>query len=85
MEEKKIKPVCIVWHDARFYPDTYKEDECKQHKMCLFTTLGYLIEQNEITTIIAEEYNDEGNYRNIMLIPTCSINSISDMILVSGV
>ena len=52
--------------------------------MCLFTSLGYLIEKNDTTTTIAEEYNDEGNYRNIMLIPSGSIVSIQDVKLVSA-
>ena len=85
MQSIKHNPVCFVWHDARLYTGTYTDKECKQTKMCLFTTLGYLIGKNEITTIIAEEYNDEGDYRNIMLITTDSIVSIQDMELVSWV
>ena len=85
MQKTQYKPVCIVWYDARLYTGIYTEDECKQTKMSLFTTLGYLINKNDIAATIAEEYNDDGDYRNIMLIPTGSIISISDMILVSGV
>ena len=84
-EKLNYKPVCIVWHDARLYTGTYTKDECEKVKMCLFTTLGYLLEKDDITTIIAEEYNDEGDYRNIMLIPTGSIISIQNMKLVTAV
>jgi len=83
--KEKYKPVCIVWHDARLYTGSYTKDECKQTKMCLFTTLGFLIAKDKITTTIAQEYTNEGDYRNIMLIPTGSIISISDMRLISGV
>lgn len=68
--------VNIEWHDARFFSGTYKEDACRQHKMCLFNSMGYLIAKDNTTTIIAAEHNDEGEYRDITLIPTGSIISI---------
>lgn len=73
--------VIIEWHDARFFPGTYTEDVCKQHKMCRFNSLGYLIAKNSITTVIAAENNDEGEYRDITLIPTGSIVSIKNLII----
>jgi len=83
--QEKHKPVSVVWNDARLYTATYTQDECKQKQMGSFTTLGYLIEQNDITTTIAMEYNDDNDYRNVMLIPTGSIISINNLTLVSGV
>ncbi len=74
------KMVNVEWHDARFYSGTYTEDVCKQHKMCLFNSIGYLIAKDKITTIIAAERNDEGEYRDITLIPTGSIVSIRELI-----
>ena len=58
------------------------QDACRQHKMCLFNSLGYLIAKNSTTTTIAAECNDEGEYRDITLIPTGSIITIKK--LVSG-
>ena len=72
--------VNVEWYDARFFPGTYTEDACKQHKMCLFNSIGYLIAKNKTTTTIAAEHNDEGEYRDITLIPTGSIVSIRELI-----
>jgi len=68
--------VNIQWHDARFFSGTYTEDDCRAHKMCLFSSMGYLISKNSTTTIIAAERNDEDQYRDITLIPTGSIIKI---------
>jgi len=73
------KMVNIRWYDARFFSWTYTEDACKAHKMCLFNSMGYLILKNGITTTIAAEYNDEGEYRDITLIPTGSIIEIIEL------
>ncbi len=72
----KSNIVMVKWHDARFFPGTYTEDVCRQHKMCLFDSLGFLVSKDDTTTIIAGEYNDEGEYRDITLIPSGSIVSI---------
>ena len=77
--------VLIKWHDARFYPGTYSKEELLKHKMCLFESLGYLISHDDITTIIAAEKNNEGQYRDITLIPTGSIVSINELSPVFGV
>ena len=79
MRGDKMKMIRIEWHDARFYPGTYTEDACKKHKMCLFKSLGYLITENDTTTIIAGERNDEGEYRDITLIPTGSIVTMREL------
>ena len=71
--------VLIKWHDARFFPNTYSMEDCLEHQMCLFTSLGYLLSQDKITTRIANEMNNEGEYRDILLIPTGSIVSIVEL------
>ena len=71
--------VQIKWHDARFFPNTYSNEECLEHQMCLFTSLGYLLSQDNITTRIAAEKNNENEYRDITLIPTGSIVSIVEL------
>jgi len=71
----------VEWHDARFFPGTYTEDDCRQHKMCLFNSVGYLIAKNDTTTTIAAECNDEGEYRDVTLIPTGSIVTIRELIV----
>ena len=72
--------VNIEWYDARFFSGTYTEDVCKQHKMCLFNSVGYLIAKNGTTTTIAAERNNEGEYRDVTLIPTGSIVSIRELV-----
>lgn len=73
------KMVLVEWYDARFYPGTYSEEVIGNHKMCLFIKLGYLIKKDKITTILAGEYNNENEYRDITLIPTGSIISIKTL------
>ena len=80
MDDVNQNMVNIEWHDARFFPGTYKEDECRQHKMCRFNSIGFLIAKDGITTVIAAERNDEGEYRDITLIPTGSIISIKKLL-----
>ena len=74
--------VNVEWHDARFFSGIYTEHACKRRKMCRFNSLGYLIAKENITTILPGEYNNEGEYRDITLIPTGSIVTIKE--LVSG-
>lgn len=69
--------VIVEWHDARFFPGTYNTEAItKECKMQIFKSLGYLVSQDQITTIIAGEQNDEEEYRDITLIPSGSIISI---------
>ena len=70
----------VAWHDARFFPGTYAKEECKKHSMCLFESLGYIISKDETTLRIAAERNNEGEYRDITLIPTGSVISIRQLI-----
>ena len=54
--------VMIKWHDARFFPGTYTKENCKGHNMCLFESLGYIINQDKTTVRLAAERNNEGEY-----------------------
>ena len=80
MKPKIGDAVIIKWHDARFFPNTYSKEDCLEHQMCLFKSLGYLLSQDDITTRIAAEMNNEGEYRDITLIPTGSIVSIVEVL-----
>ena len=80
-KKKKLTMNVVKWHDARFYPSTYTKKDCKKHNMCLFESLGYLIFKDKITTHIAAERSNEGQYRDITLIPTGSIISIRKLII----
>ncbi len=71
--------VVINWHDARFFPGTYTKEACRDHNMCLFESLGYIITKDKTTVRIAAERNNEGEYRDITLIPTGSILSIGKL------
>lgn len=75
----KAKPVLVTWHDARFYQGTRKQDEIEDFKMSLFESLGYLVSKDRQTTVIAAERNDEGDYRDITLIPTGTVVSIQPL------
>lgn len=74
--------VLIKWHDAKFFPGTYDKSAILEHKMALFESLGYLISQDDITTVIAAECNDQKEYRDITLIPSGSIISVSKMAVI---
>jgi len=71
--------VIVKWHDARFFPGTYTKEDCEKHNMCLFESLGYVLSKDETTTRIAAERNNEGQYRDVTLIPTGSIVSIVEL------
>ncbi len=77
----KVKMVLVEWHDARFYQGTYSEEDSIKHNMCLFKSLGYMISKDRITTRIAAEQNDNGEYRDITLIPTGSIVSVKRLLI----
>ena len=72
--------VVVKWYDARFFSGIYTHKACEAHNMCLFESLGYIISKDKTTTRIAAERNNEGQYRDITLIPTGSIVSIRKLI-----
>lgn len=71
--------VLIRWYDAKFCPDQHSEEAALEHNMDEFYSLGYLIKQTELTTYIASEHNDRGEYRSVTLIPSGSIQSIRNL------
>jgi len=80
------KPIVLVeWHDARLYTDMRDEKRIEECRMQLFASVGYLVRRDDTTTVIASEYNDEGEYREITLIPSGSILAIKELSLGSGV
>jgi len=71
--------VIVEWHDARFYSGTRKRNEIDGFRMALFESAGYLLAQDEHTTVIASERNDEDEYRDVTLIPTGSVVSVKGL------
>jgi hypothetical protein len=82
MNNNDKKPIVLVeWHDARLYPDMRDEKRIEECRMQLFASVGYLIRRDEVTTVLASEYNDEGEFREITLIPSGSVLSIKELSL----
>jgi hypothetical protein len=79
------KMVLIKWVDAKFCPGIHSESDVLEHSLSEFESLGYLISKTELTTIIAAERNNDGEYRDITLIPTGSIQSIQSLVSSSAV
>jgi len=75
--EKRL--VLVKWYDARCYSGTYNYKAILEHRMALFESVGYLLSTDKTTTMIAAETNDEGEFRDITLIPTGSVVSITDL------
>ena len=71
--------VLIEWHDAKFFPGTHNDKAIRDNRMALFSSLGYLVVRDGTTTIIAAEQNDQGEYRDITLIPSGSVVSIHNL------
>ena len=77
--DKKL--VLIQWNDARFFSGTYDEKTIlEEHKMALFSSVGYLVTQDGTTTILAAERNNLAEYRDVTLIHTGSIISITELV-----
>jgi len=75
--DKKI--VLVKWYDARFFSGTYDNKAILEHEMALFESVGYLLSTDETTTMIAAEANNLKEFRDITLIPTGSVVSITDL------
>lgn len=73
--------VLVQWHDARLYPDMRDEKRIEECRMQLFTSVGYLVRRDDTTTVIAAEQNDEGEYRDILLIPSGAIIAVQELSL----
>lgn len=79
------KMVLIKWVDAKFCSGIHTEKEAAEHDMSLFESVGYLISKTDLATIIACELNNDGEYRSLTIIPTGSIQNMSNLELVSAV
>jgi len=77
--------VIIKWIDAKFCSGIHTENEALEHELTEFASIGYLVSKTELATIIATEYNNDGEYRSITIIPTGSIQNMSKLELVSTV
>ena len=77
--------VLVKWHDGKFSPGTFTKEEISRLKMAQFESIGYLMSRDTTTTVIAAECNDEGQYRNITLIPSGSILSVQELVASSSV
>jgi len=73
------KLVLIKWYDAKFCSGTLSKEDILGKKMATFESVGYLVARDKITTRIASEYNDEGEYRDITLMPTGSVISMREL------
>ena len=71
--------VLIEWHDAKFFSGTYNDKAIQEHRMALFKSVGYLIAKDNTSTILAAEHNDQEEYRDITLIPSGSVISITKL------
>jgi len=71
--------VLIKWYDARFFSGTYNNKTIQEHRMALFESVGYLLSTDKTTTMIAAEANNLDEFRDITLIPTGSVVSITDL------
>ena len=72
--------VIVKWLDAKIYPGMHKPSEALELKMDTFESLGYLIEKNDQATIIAHEITGEGEYRDVLLIPSGSVMSLQELV-----
>jgi len=77
--------VVVEWHDAMTCYNRLTEEESLKQTMPLYKTLGFLISRDPTTTIVAYEKNDQGEYRDVALIPSGCILSIRELALGSAV
>jgi hypothetical protein len=85
MAQMNDTKVVIKWLDAKIYPGMHKPNEALERTMDTFQSLGYLIEKNDQATIIAHEITGEGEYRDVLLIPSGSVISIHELVTSSSV
>ena len=76
--------VLIRWADARLCSGMHTKKEALADTMEVFETLGFLLKKNKRETVIASEFTDKGNYRDIRLIPTGSIIAVKKLTFETG-
>jgi hypothetical protein len=59
----------------------HKPSEAFERKMDTFESLGYLIEKNDQATIIAHEITGEGEYRDVLLVPSGAVLLIEELVI----
>jgi hypothetical protein len=77
--------VIITWRDAKLCRGTYTKDDIAYLRTATFNALGVLVSKDEQTVVLASEFNDEGQFRDVSLIPTGCIISIRRLVLGSFV
>jgi len=77
---KMNKMLVICWADARIFQGMHKRDEALKLEMEIFNSIGYLVEENDTVTKIAHEITNNGEYRDILLIPTGTIIAIQELV-----
>jgi hypothetical protein len=78
------KKVIVKWLDAKIYPGMHNINDALARKMDVFASLGYLIERNDKATRIAHEITDNGEYRDILLMPSGSVIEIEELVTSSS-
>lgn len=75
--------VLVKWADAKIFPGMHKVEDALNRKMDIFKSLGYLVDRNDEATKIAHEITDSGEYRDILLIPSGSIISVEELVVLT--
>ena len=76
--KKADKIVLVEWYDAAFMTKNMSKDEALKENLILYKTFGLLISKDKILIRLANEINEDGNYRGVNFIPTGSIVSIRE-------
>ena len=84
MAAEEIQMVLISWHDGKFSPGPHDLKDITALKMSTFSSLGHLVLRDDVTTVIAAESSDDGEYRDVTLIPTKAILSMCRLTLGSS-
>lgn len=74
------RTVVVKWVDAKMYPGIHDKDAALKRKMDVFASVGYLIARDDRATIIAHEATDNGELRDILLIPSGSVISVQELV-----
>jgi serine protease inhibitor len=72
--QTKRKRVKILWRDAISHSEWLSPTEAKHYKPAINTTEGFLLEENEQSTIVYMSYNDT-DIGDLTVIPTENIKS----------
>lgn len=76
----ETKTVVVKWTDAKIYPGMHTIQAALDRRMEVFESVGFLVGRNDGATRIAHELTDQGEYRDILLIPSGSVISIQELV-----